>query len=233
MRNKEVNMKKIKLALLSLLFLVSILPISQVEAMSSDRNIDEEVLENNKNIVEVYIQDFPSEEELSNYTTELMQDPDVDGVRVLNRDLASTSAQRRALPLRQWVTVSGKRMRFNGRMSDVAGATINSVAGAPGITIGLDYTKSIAASYTGSATLNATIVSATVGFSVSKSYSVSYKGNYKVEEKNKGKKVKKVTLNAKPLYARYSYSNKSKNGISNYVAKKPMGIEYSKVYTYQ
>lgn len=123
---------------------------------------------------------------------------------------------------------------YQGVGNDSYGSVINKVAGNPGTTIGLSYSKSVSATLSGSGGVSTPVIDVTVGFRTSKSYSVSYTGSYKVESKANGKNVKIVTMSAKPIYQNHRFQTKTKAGISGMlIAKKPIGIYYSKSYTYK
>ncbi|SDZ48763.1 hypothetical protein SAMN05421736_11476 [Evansella caseinilytica] len=204
----------------------------------------------------IYAEDFADEEELYEKVTELLNDPNVEGVSVINEEqstpgslnelTAGSVASREQVSennvgiLSAWLrpgqyrTHGPYRIQRINNGKDTYGSTINKVAGDPGVTIKLDYSKSVAASHTSTFGLDLKYVNAAVGFNTTRSYTVSYSGSIKVPKKNNGKKVKRLTMEAKPIFENRHlrvWHKREYKGVTT--AKKPVGIYYKKVFTYK
>lgn len=205
----------------------------------------------------IYSDDFADEEELNDKLIELLTDPNVEGVSVIHEEqstlkslnelrhrsvsdkeqLAENSigiSSQSGLPLWQYKNYGSYRIQRIPNGSNTYGPVINKVSGDPGGTLKLDYSKSVAASATSSFGLDLKYVNAAVGFHVTKNYLVSYSGNMKVPKKNNGKKVKKLTMEARPIFENRKirvWHLGEYQGVTT--AKKPVGIYYKKVFTYK
>ncbi|WP_077601810.1 hypothetical protein [Oceanobacillus sojae] len=183
--------------------------------------------------IELYYEDFESEEELEAEVTKLLHDESVSGVQVISKKETIVSPLAVRLP-GVWYTHGNSRIQFLKR-SNTYGPVIHSNASDPGITMNMNDTIDYAAAYSGDFGLNPLIISMTVGFNVTDSYTVSYSGSYTVPEKVNNKEVDNVQLNSKLVYQTDSYTVVSpeyptgKTGI----AKKPVGIYYQKQITYK
>lgn len=198
-----------------------------------DNTIDTTAIQIDEKQPEVFQDDFKNEQELNSYVTSLLQDPNVEGVSVVDKGLKSNLA-RSNWPDYQWRPIGkGRYLAPWGFNANTYGSIINSVAGDPGTTIGLNYSRSVSASVNSTLGVEAGPLNLAVGFNVSGSYKVSFTGSYKVENTVNGRKVKRLTLTARPVYMNKKFVLKRIDGVKvNSVAKKPVGIYYAKSYTF-
>lgn len=184
--------------------------------------------------IKLYYEDFLNQEDLDLKITKLLKDDAVPGVLVVHKEEYSNLAPQ-AIPIGQWRNWQNGKVKYNGKRTDTYGPTLSTVAGDPGIIIDLSYSDSHAASHSGDFGLSDAGVNLAVGFAVTGSYSVSYAGSYKIPSKDNGKDVTRANLNIKVVYANHSYTVKNAsypNGKTG-TAKKPYGIYYEKVITYE
>ena len=126
------------------------------------------------------------------------------------------------------------------------GSNIIAIAeGTPGITISISTTKSVENTYSTNVSVNlVNKITAAVGYSVTGSTSVTVSGSAKVPGTHNGKKVKTMRLNAKAIYQKKTFRidrHKSVGGINHGWtngwgsgnSSKPVGVSFSKTFTYK
>jgi len=184
--------------------------------------------------IKLYYEDFLNQEDLDLKITKLLKDAAVPGVLVVHKEEYSNLAPQ-AIPIGQWWNWQNGKAKYNGKRNDTFGPTLSTLAGDPGIIINLDYSESHDGSHSGSFGLSDAGVNLAVGFTVNGSYSVSFTGSYKIPSIDNGKDVARANLNLKVVYANHSYTVKNAsypNGKTG-TAKKPYGVYYEKVITYE
>ena len=186
----------------------------------------------------------------------LLADESVEGVYVLDRTLMESSTELKnefifepETEVSPYATTS-----YYYRIKDVKAAgevkgssTIAKAAGTPGTTLTITATKSISNSYSINAALqtcvSASTVSTAVGFQVTKEESIAISGSKYVASSVNGKSVESMTLIAKPLYDKTTFTierHKSVGGVnygwSKYgsgSALKAIGVYFTQEYKYK
>lgn len=113
-------------------------------------------------------------------------------------------------------------------------------SGVPGVTIGLNFTKSRSASVSTTYGASYHDISQSLSFTVGKSYSVSSSGSYKVPKSRGGKKIKRTEVTGQPIYKKYSMKVSKRNDIlyrydykGILYAYKPIGVHIKYKHYYK
>jgi len=127
------------------------------------------------------------------------------------------------------------------KLSNVYGADYLNVSGAPGITIGLEDSRTKSYSITIGSTFNcprAKICNAAWGTTSAKT--LTYSGTWKVPAKHNGKAVKRGHLHMRPEYSKKQFTVYSKvNGYTDWkekgksTTKRACGVDVYKTFTYK
>lgn len=166
-----------------------------------------------------------------------LNDDNVDSFTIIsddNSDMINPDA-----PTLRWFSNKYKVGKaWNGK--DSVGGTVWSTQGPPGLTLGLNFTKSASKQVSATFGVSAKAVSASVGFNISKTNSVTSTGSYKVPSKHNKKKVKRVSINGHYVYHTrkcYAYKMAWNSGTwkkkGTITAKRAYGIRFTKKYTYK
>lgn len=186
------RVKKITCLILTVIFVIG----TSIPAFAAEGN----------NIVTLNASDYDKPDKLENDVYKYLSDTDIDSVIVLTEECSEdiyTSLNRGTIPDSSPLTTSPVYYPVKNVVNkgNVTGTSDLAMAiGEPGITVSIEKTKSV--STTLSATFGATYgaISAAVGWDVTGSESISIKGSAKVPSKHNNKKVKTMTLHAKPIY---------------------------------
>ncbi|SDY01374.1 hypothetical protein SAMN05421736_101140 [Evansella caseinilytica] len=177
--------------------------------------------------------DYQDEEKLQEEVSQLLSDPTVTGVTVVNKSQMNNSFGTR-LAIGSFRSYGEYLVQRLPNAGYTYGSTIHAAASDPDITMNLDYSTNLAASITNESDLSAMYLSLAAGFSVTGSYPVSYSGSIQAPETNDGKTVDKLTMKAYPVYEKIRmniWKNGKYQGIT--IVKKPVGIYYKKGFTYE
>lgn len=184
---------------------------------------------------------------------DLLSNPDVDEVRVIDTrleydDLSISTVEddQEITPFSSRVTIYRHRITNIKNASDWTGSNVIATAkGEPGVTVSISQTKSVSRTYSTTASYDlSSTVSSAVGFSVTGSTSISISGSAKVPTTYNGKAVKTMSLNAKPIYKKKTFNIDRRKSVNGYLygwvinwgsgsASNPYGVSFSKSYTYK
>lgn len=189
------------------------------------------------------ITDLDDRQESLEKITKLLSDSSVENVIVLDDSLGEEKQY-------EIMEMKGRSKYYHYRVKDVRyvgqiyGTTVLAKAnGEPGTTLAISVSKSVSASYNATVNIPSSYVTSGVGFSVTKSTTIAVSGSATVPKKHSGKKVKRMTLIAYPLYDKYSFTAQRQlvKNVIQYpwedwgtgTALKPVGYYFAKSYTYK
>lgn len=182
--------------------------------------------------------------------SELLSNPDVDEVIVIDPNYKEFETADIIEDMSNSDTMATTIYRYRisnvQSASDWTGSTVIATAkGTPGTTLSISQTESISNTYSTSVSVDLTSeISSAVGFSVTSSTSITISGSDTVPSTHDGKQVSTMSLNARTIYKKVTFSidrHKSVGGL-NYgwtngwgsgSASKPYGVSFSKTYTYK
>lgn len=155
--------------------------------------------------------------------------------------LQSSSNNDRITP--SMVLMPGPEYKFSGvkYIKETIGKSILwKTSGVPGVTIGLDFTKSRNASVSTTYGASYHDISQSLSFTIGKSYSVSSSGSYKVPKSRGGKAIKRTEVTGQPIYKKYSVKVSKRNDIlfrydykGLLYAYKPIGVHIKYKHYYK
>lgn len=195
----------------------------------------------NKTVV-VVLDDTMSIEKQRNLIDAQLNDPDVETVDVISTDVASDIDTSADIPSSRGVLVSDHKISNVQKKANSAGSNVLSAdEGPPGLVLSISHAYTI--THTFSATFGATVakINSALSWGTSLSETRTVTGTFAVPSTENGKKVKKATLTAYPLYEVKTYDVSTKiAGLSQPwkysgtgTAKRFIGASFTKTFVYE
>jgi|GEM_PF-5107498 len=236
-------MKKLSLGILCILVLVSTASVGAYANIAYDTTNVEEFNEDQTLVID----ETATPEKQEALIHEFLNNPDIEMLVVLDESLLgkefnyvdeNNSGERMMItnPLGPSSRVVNRR-----ELSRTQGTNVVAVAsGMPGMTLTIDYIKSITNTYTNQFTATVSQISRVVGFSVTDTEQIGISTQMFVPDQHDGKNVKELTLEAFPFLEQIEYTVQRKSNIfaswkdqGTGVASRAIGIAFTYSYTYQ
>ncbi|PGL73009.1 hypothetical protein [Bacillus sp. AFS055030] len=230
-------MKKIVYSILSLLVVFSFIS----PAFANEDNLNEDLMYDNPENV-VFIDDSMDIDEQKKLINRYLEDPELESLIVLDESiLLENNVISEALTPQSRLGLTSYKVNNIRNGSDVtASSAIASTTGEPGVKIGINQTKGVATTISSSYGASSKLLTASIGWDVTKKTNISISSSVTVPSKVNGKNVKKLTLEAYPVYKTKKYDVHKMPWYSIYwtkegtgTVKKAYGLEFKKSYTYK
>lgn len=125
-------------------------------------------------------------------------------------------------------------------LTNVNGSVFASTSGSPGMTLSLSVSESVSRSVTAKFGASNKMIETAVGFSVTGKVTVTNSTSMKVPTNHNNRNVKRMTLSARPIMQRKSFRVQSAPSAGSTwrtegtgTASRPIGVAYTKSYTYK